>query len=164
MKVSGLTLMPPSLLKQNLRCKEKHSPRKVSILPADAPMPCSLWGSALGYKPPPPAPISEGRSGRFLNSSALPPPGHNWEHTPGGTKQWQLMTNGLSCPQVPSPLSVTMETPASWSQEIRKCPKKMVWWTQVLGGPMYHQDPSILGSKVQRWTLSLGWKPHFFPP
>lgn len=46
-------------------------------------------------------------------SSALPVLGHNCERAPGGIKQWQLMTNGLSWPPSPSPLFVTMETPVS---------------------------------------------------
>lgn len=65
----------------------------------------SPWRQFPWFCPPPPNPVSEDRGSALAESfcPALPPPGLNGEHIPGRTKQWQLMTNGLSCPHISLP-------------------------------------------------------------
>lgn len=110
MKVFGLAQMlssPPNT--KNLRYRKMTLPEKLGVL---LQSPC--LGSLRRWFSPEVVPSFSCLHSQFRKAggstsaeplrSALPPPALNWEHTPGRTKQWQLMTNGLSGPHVPLPI------------------------------------------------------------
>lgn len=89
-------------------------------------------GSSLGFIPPHSL-RGQGQPFSWIFLPCFASSRTQWRAHTRQNKTVAIDDKWTELPPHPFPLFVTMETPASWSQEIKKYPWRTIWWTQVLG-------------------------------